>query len=141
MASQDAIAEAFELFDVNDDGTIAAAEVGTAIMYLGLVVTDGELRRLCESVGIDPRDKVDLSKFRQLVHPLQGTNYAKQLEEAFNTIDGHGRGFIMVSELHYLLTRTGDRITDEEFNGLLEELNVDSNGRVQRQDFVQLLSR
>ena len=78
------------------------------------------------------RGKVDLGKFRQLVQPLQGVNYTKQLEEAFNTIDKEGSGFIMATELHHLLTRMGDRITDEEFNALLEELDIDSNGRVRR---------
>lgn len=78
------------------------------------------------------RAKVDLGKFRQLVQPLQSVNYTKQLEEAFNTIDKEGSGFITATELHHLLTRMGDRITDEEFNALLEELDVDSNGRVRR---------
>ena len=78
------------------------------------------------------RGKVDLGKFRQLVQPLQGVNYSKQLEDAFNTIDKEGSGFVMATELRHLLTHMGDRITDEEFNGLLEELEVDSNGRVRR---------
>ncbi|XP_076443021.1 neo-calmodulin-like [Babylonia areolata] len=141
MSSKDSVTEAFELFDADNDGKILASEVGTAIRSLGHVVTDAELRKLFGKAGIDPRGKVDLGKFRQLVQPLQGINYTKQLEEAFNTIDKEGSGFIMATELRHLLTHMGDRISDEEFNALLEELEVDSNGRVRRKEFVQLLSR
>ncbi|KAL8565177.1 hypothetical protein ACOMHN_003964 [Nucella lapillus] len=141
MSSKDPVIEAFELFDTDNDGKILATEVGTAIRSLGHVVTDADLRKLFSKVGVDPRGKVDVNKFRQLVQPLQGINYSKQLEEAFNTIDKEGSGFIMATELRHLLTHMGDRISDEEFNGLLEELEVDGNGRVRRKEFVQLLSR
>lgn len=73
---------------------------------------------------------MDLTRFRQLVQPLQGRSYGKQVEDAFKTIDKEGSGFIMVTELRHLLTNMGDRIADEDFNLLLQELEVDSNGRV-----------
>ena len=47
------ITEAFELFDSDNDGRVAASELGTAIRSLGHVVTDGELRHLYGRAGID----------------------------------------------------------------------------------------
>ncbi|KAK7103639.1 uncharacterized protein [Littorina saxatilis] len=138
---KDPLTEAFELFDTDNDGKIATAEVGTAIRSLGHVVTDSDLRNLFGRARVDPNGKIDLGMFRKLVQPLQGVNYTKQLEEAFKTIDKEGSGFVMATELRHLLTHMGDRITDEEFNTLLEELDVDSNGRIRRKELLQLLSR
>lgn len=73
---------------------------------------------------------MDPGQFSHMVGSLRGANYTKQLEEAFKTIDKEGGGYIMASELRHLLTHMGDRITDDEFNTLLAELDVDSNGRV-----------
>ena len=67
-----------------------------------------------------------------MVTPLLGKNCSKQVEEAFDTIDKEGTGFIGVMELRHLLTSSGDRLTTEEFNTFLEELDVDSGGRVAR---------
>ena len=47
------VPEAFELFDTDSDGKIAAAEVGTAIRSLGHVVTDSDLRNLFGRAGVD----------------------------------------------------------------------------------------
>ncbi|XP_025104118.1 calmodulin-like isoform X2 [Pomacea canaliculata] len=140
--AKDSVAEAFELFDTDSRGQISAADAGTAIRALGHVITDNELRSLLNRAGIDPvRGHVDLTRFRQLVQPLQGRSYGKQVEDAFKTIDKEGSGFIMVTELRHLLTNMGDRIADEDFNLLLQELEVDSNGRVCGKDIVRLLSR
>ena len=35
------------------------------------------------------------------------------------------------SELKHLLTNMGDRLSEDDFNVLLEELDIDSSGRIQ----------
>lgn len=112
-----------------------------AIRALGHVITDSNLRSELSQAGVDLRGKVNVPLFQRLVQRLQGVNYIKQLEEAFSTLDKEGSGFVMVNELRHLLTQMGERITEEEFNSLLEELDVDSNGRVRCKEFVKLLAR
>ena len=46
----------------------------------------------------------------------------------------------MASELRHLLTNMGDKLSDEDFKDLLEELDIDSNGRIQfagRNDIIE----
>lgn len=62
---------------------------------------------------------------------LKPQNYNVQLEEAFKTVDKDGCGFVIATELKHLLTNMGDRLSEEDFNIFLEELEIDSNGRVQ----------
>ena len=51
--SREAVTEAFQLFDTDNDGKIASTEVGTAIRSLGHVITDGQLRQLLGKAGVD----------------------------------------------------------------------------------------
>lgn len=72
-----------------------------------------------------------MTKFRHMHGSLPAQNYTRQLEEAFKTVDKEGSGYVMASELKHLLTNMGDRLSDDDFNLLLEELDIDNNGRIQ----------
>ena len=72
-----------------------------------------------------------MQKFKQIHSSLPPQDYSRQLEEAFKTVDKDGTGFVLASELRHLLTNMGDKLSDEDFSVLLEELDIDSNGRVQ----------
>ncbi|KAK6183520.1 hypothetical protein SNE40_010990 [Patella caerulea] len=138
MSSGDKIAEAFRLFDQRGTGYIPLQEIGTAVRALGHIITDAELNVMLQRLGVGNKG-VDLNKYRKLVEPLQGTNYAKQLREAFAAIDRESSGYVSALELRRMLTNLGDKLTDEEFEILLQELEVDGNGRIRCDDFIHVV--
>ncbi|XP_059178173.1 calmodulin-A-like [Physella acuta] len=140
--NKDQVTEAFELFDSDGDGYLLVSEAASAIRALGHILTDADIKTLLHRVGVDAgrAGRVDMSKFRQMHGSLPAQNYTRQLEEAFKTVDKEGSGYVMASELKHLLTNMGDRLSDDDFNLLLEELDIDSNGRIQFKEFVRLLA-
>ncbi|GFO45251.1 calmodulin [Plakobranchus ocellatus] len=139
--SKDPVGEAFELFDSDADGYLLVSEVASAIRALGHVMTDTDIKNMLRQIGVEGRGgKVDLNNFRQMHSTLPAQNYTRQLEEALRTVDKEGGGFVQASELKHLLTNMGDRLSDDDFNVLLEELDVDSSGRIQFKEFVRLLA-
>ncbi|XP_005113254.1 calmodulin [Aplysia californica] len=136
---RDQVTEAFELFDSDGDGQLLVSEAASAIRALGHILTDADIKAILKKVGVESRGQVDLKKFKQIHGSLPTKDYSRQLEEAFKTVDKEGSGFVMATELRHLLTNMGDRLSDEDFNGLLEELDIDSNGRIQFKEFVRLL--
>jgi len=139
MAQRDQVTEAFELFDSSGKGQLQVSEAASAIRALGHILTDTDIRNCLKQVGVDARGQVTLQQFKKIHGSLPAQDYARQLEDAFKTVDKEGSGFVMASELRHLLTNMGDKLSDEDFAILLEELDIDSNGRVQFKDFVRLL--
>uniref|UniRef100_A0A0B6XZK5 EF-hand domain-containing protein n=1 Tax=Arion vulgaris TaxID=1028688 RepID=A0A0B6XZK5_9EUPU len=144
MAQQakDQVTEAFELFDSDGDKQLLASEAISAIRALGHVLTDSDMKNYLHKVGVDSSrgGRVDLPKFKQLHSSLPTQNYSRQLDDALKTVDKDGGGFIMATELKHLLTNMGDRLSEADFSILLEELDIDSDGRVQFKEFIRLLN-
>ncbi|CAG5121705.1 unnamed protein product, partial [Candidula unifasciata] len=140
--SKDQIEEAFKLFDSDGDGFLLVSEATSAIRSLGHILTDADMKGLLNRAGVDTGrgGRVDLAKFKQMHGSLKPQNYNLQLEEAFKTVDKDGCGFVIATELKHLLTNMGDRLSQEDFNILLEELDIDSDGRVQFKEFIRLLN-
>jgi calmodulin len=139
--SKDQVTEAFELFDSDGDGQLLASEATSAIRALGHILTDSDMKNLLHKVGADGRaGRISMAKFKEMHGSLPAQNYTRQLEDAFKTVDKEGGGFVMATELKHLLTNMGDRLSEEDFNILLEELDTDSDGRVQFKEFIRLLN-
>ncbi|ESO83501.1 hypothetical protein LOTGIDRAFT_197181 [Lottia gigantea] len=136
--SQAEITEAFKLFDSDGDGYIPPNEIGTAVRALGHIITDTDLYNMMKKLGVGGRG-VDFNTYRKMVDSLKGANYARQLKEAFATIDRESSGYVVATELRTMLTRLGDKLTDDEFEVLLQELDVDRNGRIRTDDFIHLI--
>ncbi|XP_067682362.1 calmodulin-like [Haliotis asinina] len=135
------VPDVFKMFDTDGDGYIPANEIGTPVRALGHVITNSELAALLRSVQIDKRGKVDLKTFQRMVDSIQPADTNRQLKEAFDIIDREGSGNVSATELRHLLTSMGDKMTDDEFNVLLQELDIDRTGNITCSDFIYLMTR
>jgi len=140
--SKDQVTEAFKLFDSDADNHLLVSEAICAIRALGHILTDSDMKSLLQRVGVDSGrgGRVDLAKFKQMHASLPRQDYTKQLQDAFRTVDKDGGGFVMATELKHLLTNMGDRLSEEDFKILLQELDIDTEGRVQFNEFIRLLN-
>lgn len=50
--------------------------------------------------------------------------------QAFRMFDKDGDGFIDAMELRHLLTNLGEKLTEEEVDEMIREVDVDGDGRV-----------
>ena len=55
---------------------------------------------------------------------------------AFKSFDKDHDGKITNYEFKYILTQMGDKFSDEEFEALFKECNLDINGVLDYQDFI-----
>lgn len=66
---------------------------------------------------------------------------AKLMKEEFQTFDVDQDGFITAPELRYVMTKDGDTITDEHVRYVIEECDVDGDGRISYEEFVKLVDK
>ena len=53
-----------------------------------------------------------------------------EIREAFRVFDRDGNGYISAVELRHVMTNLGEKLTDDEVDELIREIDVDNDGQV-----------
>ncbi|KAI7694734.1 Myosin regulatory light polypeptide 9 [Sarcoptes scabiei] len=130
MFSQNQIAEfkeAFTFIDQDKDGLISKADLRTTFDALGRMYPDDQLQgMLNEAPG-----------------PLNFTMFLSIFGEriaAFKTFDNDETGMVNAEDLRKMLTKFGEKLTDEEMDLALAEARMDSKGRFNIDSFIKLIT-
>jgi len=128
--------QAFTQFDSNNSGLVATKDLGNLLRALGINPTNEELQDL--TIQIDPHSTGFL-KLPDLLDMMSRIilerNYDAQIEDAFRCFDKNGIGTISRQDLHAVFENLGERLVDDEIEGLLDEADVDSEGVITYSDF------
>ena len=131
--------EAFDMFDKDGSGTIDVGEIVKIMKNFGYPIKKSEAQRMISEIDDNGDGELDFEEFVTLME--KQTNYVDQTEEelvlaAFKSFDKDHDGKITNHEFKYLLTQMGDKFTDEELNLLFQESDLDVNGTLDYQDFI-----
>ena len=131
--------EAFDMFDKDGSGTIDVGEIVKIMKNFGYPIKKSEAQRMISEIDDNGDGELDFEEFVTLME--KQTNYVDQTEEelvlaAFKSFDKDHDGKITNHEFKYLLTKMGDKFTDEELNLLFQESDLDINGTLDYQDFI-----
>jgi len=132
--------EAFFLFDYDKDGKITSRELGAAVRSVGLNPTEGELKEMINDVNAIG-GTVDVPTLCQIVtkRVREIKTNPEELKDAFQVFDKQGTGLISVQDLKLSLTSLGERLTDEELDELIREVDQNGEGMVNYEDVVRVL--
>ena len=131
--------EAFDMFDKDGSGTIDVGEIVKIMKNFGYPIKKSEAQRMISEIDDNGDGELDFEEFVTLME--KQTNYVDQTEEelvltAFKSFDKDHDGKITNHEFKYLLTQMGDKFSDEELNLLFQESDLDINGTLDYQDFI-----
>jgi calmodulin len=59
--------------------------------------------------------------------------------DSFKVFDKDNNGKVSVSELKHVMTKMGESLTNAEVEGILKEAEIDSDGNINYEDFVNHL--
>uniref|UniRef100_A0A8B9Q2F0 Calmodulin 1 n=1 Tax=Apteryx owenii TaxID=8824 RepID=A0A8B9Q2F0_APTOW len=51
-----------------------------------------------------------------------------------------GNGYISAAELRHVMTNLGEKLTDEEVDEMIREADIDGDGQVNYEEFVQMMT-
>ncbi|KAK9390547.1 hypothetical protein V1515DRAFT_590710 [Lipomyces mesembrius] len=129
---------AFALFDKRGTGKVSLQALGDLVRACGQNPTLAEIEELEESVGGD----FDFETFLQVLNRPDGFRAPGEPEDyvrGFQVFDKDKTGFIGVGELRYILTSLGEKLSSEEVDELLKNVNVTKDGNVNYTDFVRMI--
>uniref|UniRef100_A0A1B6FJB2 EF-hand domain-containing protein n=2 Tax=Cuerna arida TaxID=1464854 RepID=A0A1B6FJB2_9HEMI len=131
--------EAFMLFDKDEDGTITMAELGVVMRSLGQTLSEGELQNMVNEVDQDGNGTIEFNEFLQMMSKKMKDG-EDELKEAFKVFDLNNDGLISHAELQHVMTKLGERMSDEEIEDMIKEADLDGDGMVNYDEFMMILS-
>lgn len=131
------IRNAFQVFDPLGTGKITSKQMGIAMRNLGHFPTEAELYDMIDEIDLDGDGEIDFYEFLQMIlKRMEGLNKDENLMVAFQLFDRDEDGFISPIELRNVMYNLGERCTEEEFNDMMREIDLDNDGKISYQEFV-----
>jgi Ca2+-binding EF-hand superfamily protein len=74
---------------------------------------------------------INFSEFTTMMAKNMAENIpVEDLREAFKIFDKNSDGKICPEELRYVMTNTGDKLTDDEVNEMIQRVDADGDGMI-----------
>merc|ERR1712117_275118 len=111
---------------------------------MGFRPTEDELKELLAEVDEDGSGEIEIGEFCQLcatflVEDPDMETMKKELKDAFRVYDKAGQGFITTETLRGLIGELLAPLTDEELEGIIDELDEDGSGSMDFDEFCEMM--
>jgi len=134
----DKVRQIFYAFDHDLSGNIAMCELADALRCCGLYVSQKEVHKLKLSLQLEHQRVVSFGQFYQFLK-LRKKDSVERLTKAFMRFDKENTGFVDTIELRKCLTTMGEALTESQVDDMLEGLDINSDGKVEFQEFVNYM--
>ena len=132
--------EAFQAFDKDGNGSITTKELGTVMRSLGQNLSEAEIKEMIDIVDEDKNGTIDFQEFLNLMaRNMKIVNKEEELLDALNTLDQDGSGKISKYKLRNIILKTDKKMTGEEIEEIIKTFDMDEEGNIDVQDFIQIL--
>merc|ERR1712117_792663 len=126
----------FDLFDTKKVEFLSADDLGEIMRAMGFRPTEEELKDLLL--------EIDFAEFCQLcatflVEDPDMETMKRELKDAFRIYDKEGLGYITTETLRGLIGELLAPLTEEELEGILEELDEDGSGSMDFDEFCEMM--
>ncbi|GET88257.1 calmodulin-like protein [Leishmania tarentolae] len=130
----------FLLLDQDSDGFISSHELGAYLRAIGLYPSQSDIASYIALV--DPGEQGRVSQESALalyekLYPQRTT--AEELYAALKVLDDDADGYLTTTQLRHILVNLGARISQEEAEEILCDVEKDREGMIMVDDIIQLL--
>jgi len=133
--------EAFQLYDKDGDGTISVKELMEVMKVLSQVLTEPELLEMVKKETANEKaETIEFAEFLSLMAKrLRDVDNEEELLAAFRVFDKDETGKISVAELRQEMTKMEDKLTDEEIDELIKEVDIFGDGNINYDEMVKII--
>jgi len=134
----------FNMFDFKDQGFLSADDLDDILRGMGFRPSKEELKEILEEIDEDGSGEIEFEEFCQLCakflieEPDEETMKA-ELKEAFRVYDKEANGFITTDTLREIISELDTRLTSEDLDGIIEEIDEDGSGTMDFDEFCAMM--
>lgn len=137
--------KAFQMFDTTKCGFIDTVKISTILNTLGQQFDEGELQDLIDEEDPEETGRVNFDQFANiasnfLIEDEDSEAIQQELKEAFRMYDREGNGYITTSTLKEILAALDDKLTNDDLDGMINEIDADGSGTVDFDEFMEMMT-
>ena len=136
------IKNAFDMFDIDNNGTINPNELKNAMENQGYKNMNSTVFNLVSNMPVDGIEKVNFEQYIELMskEAVDDTS-VEEIRRLFRMFDVEGTGFIELSNLKRIARELGESLDERDMRELLKQSDLDGDGRVSFQDFYSIMNK
>jgi len=135
--------KAFDSF-AQGKGYITPEMVGTILRVMGQAFNEQTLKDLITEVDEDGSGQIEFTEFVILASKFiveeDEETLQKELKEAFRLYDKEGNGYIPTTALKEILRELDDQLSNEDLDGIINEIDGDGSGTVDFSEFMEMMT-
>ena len=136
--------EIFDLVDKDHGGSISSTELAELMSTLGINASQEEIRAMVAEIDADGNGDIDFDEFVAVMSRKVNADYtSKGVKRAFRTFSlGQPNGYVSLESVREALMNHGtDKLNEEQVEELLAQLESDSNGLFNYNEYVDMMMR
>jgi calmodulin len=134
----------FNMFDKEKKGFIHTSQVGQILRTMGQAFEERDLKQLIKEFDSDGSGEIEFEEFCALIARFvieeDSSALEEELRDAFRLYDKQGNGYINVSDLRDILRALDEKITEDELDEMIAEIDTDGSGTVDFDEFMEMMS-
>ncbi|EFJ10845.1 hypothetical protein SELMODRAFT_159200 [Selaginella moellendorffii] len=136
--------EVFSVFDKDEDGFVAAKEIGPMLRAVVQNPTQAEIRGMV--LEMDPlqigNKLYDFPTFlRYVSRRMKEYDTEEELREAFRVFDKEQNGQVSAAELREVVTTLGEVFTPDEVSLLMKDAKVNAEGMINYEGLIKMMMK
>merc|ERR1712064_261444 len=134
----------FNLFDTKKQEFLDADDLEDILRVFGFRPSKEELQEILEEIDEDGSGEIEFGEFCQLcatflVEDPDMETMKRELKDAFRVYDKEGLGYITNATLKSLIGELLAPLTEEELDGIIDELDEDGSGTMDFDEFCEMM--
>ncbi|XP_076068710.1 troponin C, isoallergen Bla g 6.0101-like [Oratosquilla oratoria] len=133
----------FAVFDKTKSGFVSTQSVADMLNNLGTDFDLEVLRATIQRIDNEDEGKVNFNGFVMIATSFMQEDdeetIISELREAFRLYDKDGNGFITTNTLREILKEIDNKLSDEDLDDIIEEIDEDGKGKVDFEGFKELM--
>jgi len=140
----EALKKAFDSFDTDNAGFITADTVGVILRMMGVKISEKNLQEVIAETDEDGSGQLEFEEFAELASKFlmeeDEVALKKELKQAFRIFDKESKGYIDNSTLREILEELDPRLTNDDLDCIIEEVDTDGSGTLDFDEFMEMMT-
>ena len=136
------IKEAFDIFDVDNSGSISAQELLNAMKSLNFDTKNPAIFQMIADFDTDENGQIEFDEFLDMMTArISDRNTRDDLKRVFNLFDEERKGHISVDNLRRVARELGEEISEEELKEIIQRADLDADKQLTFDDFYAVMTK